>query len=170
MAKNSHRPNRQRHQVTKQTAASSQQLVFSCTSSYTGFGVYLPGGCYESWRDWMNHAPIYLVAGSWGAAPRCTDHGVVSPDACWRDFVGGISRFGDSLGNGIVSTLRDLCTGAFFVIFDYCGAVFALGFLAWPTRWPTRRKERTEAAETSGAKSIDFRAESVENVWKPFFL
>ena len=49
--------------------------------------------------------------------------------AGWRDFVGGISRFGDSSGNGIVSTLRDLCTGVFPVIFDYCGAVFALGFL-----------------------------------------
>ena len=57
------------------------------------------------------------------------DHRVVSPDACWRDFVGGISRFGDSSGNGIVGALRGFFLSAFSVIFDYCGAVFALGFL-----------------------------------------
>lgn len=52
-----------------------------------------------------------------------------------------MSRFGDSSGNGIVSTLRDLCTGVFPVIFDYCGAVSApLVFCSDPNRDPNAEK------------------------------
>ena len=88
---------------------------------------------------------------------------MVSPDACWRDFVGGISRFGDPSGNGIVGALRGFFLSAFSVIFDYCGAVSApLVFCSDPNRDPNAEKsggiiragndEAAKFSEQKGAK------------------
>ena len=60
------------------------------------------------------------------------------PDAqtmewCRQMLAGEISlekylNFSDSSGNGIVGALHSFFRGTFFVIFDYCSAVFAYGF------------------------------------------
>ncbi len=49
------------------------------------------------------------------------------------------------------------CTCFNPIFFDYCGAVFPLTHTLTP-----RRNEQTEAVDTRGVKSIDFRAESAE--------